>query len=72
MRALRGRLDLLGRADVPESLREFLTDHGLHESLEWDAYVHGVALVEAYLMALYERSAASPKPRSRLEDWLRC
>ena len=55
----------------PNPLREFLTDHGLHESLEWDAYVHGVALVEAYLMALYERRTASPKPRSELRDWLK-
>lgn len=70
LRALRGRLDLLDRSDLPDSLRDFLTDHGLHESLEWDAFVHGVALVEALLLSLYEQHVEQPKSRSRLEHWL--
>lgn len=66
LRALRGRLNLLDRSDVPGTLRDFLTDHGLHESLEWDAYVHGVALIEGYLLSLYEVRTQDPEPRASL------
>lgn len=66
LRALRGRIELLDRSDVPLTLREYLTDHGLHESLEWDVYIHGVALLESYLLALYEERTEEPKPRASL------